>query len=41
MQKGRVAHWPLHDIVITDIVWCIVYKREVEGGVVYRPMVVQ
>jgi len=20
--------WPLHDIVITNIVWCIAYKRE-------------
>ena len=31
--------WPLHDIVTTNIVWCVAYKREVEGrgGVVYLP----
>ena len=33
--------WPLHVIVITNIVWCIAYKREVGGGVVYCPIVVQ
>jgi len=27
--------WPLHDIVIANIVWCMAYKREVVGGVVY------
>jgi len=25
-------YWPLHDIVITNIVWCLAYQREVEGG---------
>jgi len=23
--------WPLHDIAITSIVWCMAYKTEVEG----------
>jgi len=32
---------PLHDIVITNIVWCIGYKREFGGGVVYCPIIVQ
>jgi len=36
-----ISDWPLHDIVITNIVWCIAYKREVGGGVVYCPIVVQ
>jgi len=26
------ATWPLHDIVITNRVWCMAYQREVEGG---------
>jgi len=30
--KGRVGSWPLHDIVITNIVWCMAYQREFEGG---------
>jgi len=30
-----VAAWPLHDTVITNIVWCMAYKQEVGGGVVY------
>ena len=25
----QVRFWPLQDIVITNIVWCIAYKREV------------
>jgi len=24
--------WPLHDIAIPNIVWCMAYQREVEGG---------
>jgi len=36
----RVEYWPLHDIVITDIVWCIAYKREVGRGVLYSPVIV-
>jgi len=33
--------WPAHDIVITNIVWCIAYKQEVGSGVVYGPIIVQ
>ena len=33
--------WPLHDLVITNIVWCIAYKREVARGVIYCPIIVQ
>jgi len=32
---------PLHDIVITNIAWCIVYKREFGRGVVYCPIIVR
>ena len=28
----RRTRWPLHDIVVTNIVWCMAYKREVEEG---------
>jgi len=27
-----VLTWPLHDIVITNSVWCMTYRREVGGG---------
>jgi len=27
-----VAGWPLHDVVIANIVWCMAYTREVKGG---------
>jgi len=37
----RGTGWPLHDIVIANIVWCMAYKREVGGGVGYCPKVVQ
>jgi len=33
--------WPLHDIVVTNIVWCIAYTREVGRGVVYCGIDVQ
>jgi len=33
--------WPLHDIVIANIVWCMAYTREVGGGVLYCPIAVQ
>jgi len=33
--------WPLHDIVITNFVWCIAYKRETEKGIVYCVIIVQ
>jgi len=32
---------PLHDIVITNIVWCIAYTREVGRGVSYCSIIVQ
>ena len=28
----REGGWPLHDIVVTNIVWFMTYKKEVEGG---------
>jgi len=31
----------LYKIVITNIVWCMAYSREVGGRVVYCPIVVQ
>ena len=34
-ERHRAAAWPLHDIVITNIAWCMAYTREVGGGVVY------
>jgi len=36
-----VGTWPLHDILITNIVLCAAYTREVERGVVYCPTAVQ
>jgi len=36
-----VESWPLQDIVITNIVWCMAFTREVEKAVVYCPIVVQ
>ena len=33
--------WPSHDIAITNIVWCMAYKRGVGGGVVYCAIDVQ
>jgi len=38
---SQVKIWPLQDIAITNIVWCIAYTREFEGGVVYCPIIVQ
>jgi len=35
------ATWPLHDIAITDIVWCMASKGGFGGGGVYCAMVVQ
>ena len=29
-----ITGWPLHDIVIANIVWCMTYTREVEGGLI-------
>jgi len=33
--------WPLHDIAITNIVWCMTYIRGLGGGVVYYAIVMQ
>jgi len=40
-QPWGYSGWLLHDIVITNIVWCIAYTGEVGRGVVYRPRIVQ
>ena len=46
-ERGLTRHafglgvWPLHDIVITNIVWYIAYKREVGRGAVDCTMIVQ
>ena len=37
---GGGGTWPLHDIVNTNIGWCMAYERGVEG-VVYCAIVVQ
>ena len=37
----RIPPWPLQDIVINNIVWCMACTREVRGGVVYCPIAVQ
>jgi len=26
-----IGSWPLHDIVITNMVWCMTYTRKVKG----------
>jgi len=31
-ERGSAADWPLHNIAITNIVWCIAYKPGVGGG---------
>jgi len=33
--------WHLHDIVMTNNVWCIAYTREVGRGALYCPIIVQ
>jgi len=37
----RATVWPLHDIVITNIVWCIAYNRGVGRGVLYCVIIVR
>jgi len=34
LRSSWALAWPVHDIVITitNIVWCMAYQREVEGG---------
>jgi len=29
--RSGAAHWPLHDIAMTNIVWCVVYTGGVGG----------
>jgi len=36
-----IKGWPLQDIVIAKIVWCIAYTREVGRGVLYCSIIVQ
>jgi len=31
-----VGGWPLHNIVMTNIVWCMAYKRGSKGGRILR-----
>ena len=38
---GWVLGLPSHDIGITNLIWCMAYKREVGGGIVWFPVVVQ
>jgi len=33
--------WPLHDIAMTTIVWCMAHTKSGSGGVVYCAIVVQ
>ena len=35
-KQRRVGIWPLHDIAIPNIVWCMAYTREVGGGPILR-----
>ena len=36
-EEGVNEHnWPLHDIAITNIVWCMSYTGEVGGGRILR-----
>jgi len=44
MQVSRTyvfGAWSLHNIVITNLVWCMAYKREVGEGLVCYSIVVQ
>jgi len=40
LRKHAVA-WALHDIVTTNIVWCMAYLKRGRGGVVYCAIAVQ
>jgi len=37
----RSSCWPLHEIAITNIVWCMTYKRGSRDGVVYCAIAVK
>jgi len=39
--RGGIWSWPLHDIAITHLAWCMAYTGGVDGGGVYYAMVVQ
>jgi len=39
--RAGAASWALHDIAITNIVWCVAEKRGGWGGVVYCAIDVQ
>jgi len=38
---NKAMTWSIHDIVVTNIVWCIAYKPEVGRGTVHCPIIVQ
>ena len=40
-DTAHSAHWPLHDIVIANIVCCMPYTKEVEGGGLLCSIIVQ
>jgi len=39
-EAGRSLVWPLHDIAMINIGWCMAYQRGFGGGVVYCAIVV-
>jgi len=40
-HRQSTPPWPLHDIAITNVVWCMTYTKEGRGGVVYCAIDVQ
>jgi len=38
---NQAVNWPLNDVGIANIVWCIAYTREFGGGVAHCPIIVQ
>ena len=30
--RAPLVYWPLHDIGITNMVWCMAYQRKIVGG---------
>jgi len=41
LRKALAVRRPVHDIVMTNIIWCIAYKREVGRGVLHCSIIVQ
>jgi len=41
VNPNLTVTWPLHDLVITNLIRCSAYKREVGRGVVYCLIIVQ